>query len=123
MAVNAGAPRCCFGATPLVGELPRSNGQTTAWPSAPSRARGGEKGLTRQIGGWVVIGPSFGEALVVAAGDLEARCHLRNLEAGRDHDDIGGAFLAVGCDDPIMRKMVDRIGDQFYIGFCQGLEP
>jgi hypothetical protein len=32
-------PRCCFGATPLVGELPRSNGQTTAWPSAPSRAR------------------------------------------------------------------------------------
>jgi len=30
--------RCCFGATPLVGELPRSNGQTTAWPSAPSRA-------------------------------------------------------------------------------------
>jgi hypothetical protein len=32
------APRCCFGATPLVGELPRSNGQTTAWPSAPSRA-------------------------------------------------------------------------------------
>ena len=35
--VNAGA-RCCFGATPLVGELPRSNGQTAAWPSAPSRA-------------------------------------------------------------------------------------
>jgi hypothetical protein len=35
--VNAG-PRCCFGATHLVGELPRSNGQTTAWPSAPSRA-------------------------------------------------------------------------------------
>jgi LysR family transcriptional regulator, hca operon transcriptional activator len=31
--------RCCFGATPLVGELPRSNGQTTAWPAAPSRAR------------------------------------------------------------------------------------
>jgi high-affinity K+ transport system ATPase subunit B len=25
------------GATHLVGELPRSNGQTTAWPSAPSR--------------------------------------------------------------------------------------
>ena len=25
--------RCCFGATHLVGELPRSNGQTTAWPS------------------------------------------------------------------------------------------
>src|SRR6202790_4515636 len=35
---NAGAPRCCFGATPLVAELPRSNGQTTAWPSAPPRA-------------------------------------------------------------------------------------
>ena len=33
------SPRCCFGATHLVGELPRSNGQTTAWPSAPSRAR------------------------------------------------------------------------------------
>src|SRR5665811_1013763 len=32
------SPRCCFGATPLVGELPRSNGQTTAWPSAPPRA-------------------------------------------------------------------------------------
>jgi membrane fusion protein (multidrug efflux system) len=32
-------PRCCFGATPLVAKLPRSNGQTTAWPSAPSRAR------------------------------------------------------------------------------------
>jgi putative ABC transport system substrate-binding protein len=31
-------PQCCFGATPLVGERPRSNGQTTAWPSAPSRA-------------------------------------------------------------------------------------
>src|SRR6202051_4529548 len=30
--------RCCFGATHLVGERPRSNGQTTAWPSAPSRA-------------------------------------------------------------------------------------
>ena len=30
--------RCCFGATPLVGELPRSNGQTTAWPATPSRA-------------------------------------------------------------------------------------
>ena len=27
-----------FCATPLVGELPRSNGQTTAWPAAPSRA-------------------------------------------------------------------------------------
>src|SRR5258707_154328 len=27
------SPRCCFGATDLVGELPRSNGQTTAWPS------------------------------------------------------------------------------------------
>jgi hypothetical protein len=36
-------PRCCFGATPLVGELPRSNGQTTAWPSAPSRACKGDK--------------------------------------------------------------------------------
>src|ERR1019366_8757734 len=36
-------PRCCFGATPLVGELPRSNGQTTAWPSAPSRARKADK--------------------------------------------------------------------------------
>ncbi len=34
------SPRCCFGATPLVGELPRSNGQTTAWPSAPARAKG-----------------------------------------------------------------------------------
>src|ERR1700735_1053640 len=33
------SPRCCFGATPLVGELPRSNGQTTAWPAAPSRVR------------------------------------------------------------------------------------
>jgi transposase len=31
-------PRCCFGATPLVGELPRSNGQTTAWPSQGPRA-------------------------------------------------------------------------------------
>ena len=29
-------PRCCFGATHLGGERPRSNGQTTAWPSAPS---------------------------------------------------------------------------------------
>ena len=36
-------PRCCFGATPLVGELPRSNGQTPAWPSAPSRAYMGVK--------------------------------------------------------------------------------
>jgi hypothetical protein len=39
--------RCRFGATHLVGELPRSNGQTTAWPSAPSRVRarkGEEKG-------------------------------------------------------------------------------
>jgi hypothetical protein len=41
---QAGAFRCCFGATHLVGELPRSNGQTTAWPSAPSRAKGEEKG-------------------------------------------------------------------------------
>jgi hypothetical protein len=30
-------PRCCLGATPLVGERPRSNGQTTAWPSAPQK--------------------------------------------------------------------------------------
>jgi hypothetical protein len=29
--------------TPLVGELPRSNGQTTAWPAAPSRARKAER--------------------------------------------------------------------------------
>ena len=29
----ANDPRCCLGATHLVGELPRSNGQTTAWPS------------------------------------------------------------------------------------------
>jgi hypothetical protein len=37
--LNSAQPsRCCFGATHLVGELPRSNGQTTAWPSAPSRA-------------------------------------------------------------------------------------
>src|SRR6202040_2898426 len=36
--VNAGT-RCRFGATQLVGELPRSNGQTTAWPAAPSRVR------------------------------------------------------------------------------------
>jgi uncharacterized protein (DUF1810 family) len=42
--INAVEPRCCFGATPLVAELPRSNGQTTAWPSAPSRAKGEEKG-------------------------------------------------------------------------------
>jgi hypothetical protein len=34
-----GDPRCCFGTTPLVGELPRSNGQTTAWPAAPSRTQ------------------------------------------------------------------------------------
>ena len=40
----ANRPRCCFGATPLVAELPRSNGQTTAWPSAPSRAKGEERG-------------------------------------------------------------------------------
>jgi hypothetical protein len=39
--MGTAAPRCCFGATPLVGELPRSNGQTTAWPSAPSRTREG----------------------------------------------------------------------------------
>ena len=38
-------PRCCFGATHLVGELPRSNGQTTAWPSAPSRALRVRKGV------------------------------------------------------------------------------
>src|ERR1700676_5128422 len=36
---HAGDPRCRFGATHLVGELPRSNGQTPAWPSAPSRVR------------------------------------------------------------------------------------
>jgi len=34
----SGGTRCCFGATPLGGELPRSNGQTTAWPSALARA-------------------------------------------------------------------------------------
>jgi hypothetical protein len=28
-------PRCCFGATHLVGELPRSNGQTTFGTHAP----------------------------------------------------------------------------------------
>src|SRR5674536_300418 len=45
-------PRCCFGVTPLVAELPRSNGQTTAWPSAPSRAKGEERG---QSGGPEII--------------------------------------------------------------------
>ena len=48
MAVNAGDPRCCFGATPLVAELPRSNGQTTAWPglaiSALARVEGADGG-------------------------------------------------------------------------------
>ena len=34
-------PRCCFGATDRVGELPRSNGQTTAWRA---RARKGDRG-------------------------------------------------------------------------------
>src|SRR5258708_5878168 len=33
------SPSCCFGATPRGGERPRSNGQTTAWPAAPSRAQ------------------------------------------------------------------------------------
>src|ERR1700692_3543766 len=50
---HAGAPRCCFGATPLVGELPRSNGQTTAWPAAPSRPRKvdgrGKRGARKSI--------------------------------------------------------------------------
>src|SRR5260370_41380842 len=32
------SPSCCFGATPLGGERPRSNRQTTAWPAAPSRS-------------------------------------------------------------------------------------
>src|SRR5258707_13893887 len=43
------APRCCFCATHLVAELPRSNGQTTAWPSAPSRAQ------------WVIVEVNAGE--------------------------------------------------------------
>src|SRR6202030_202334 len=47
------SPRCCFGATPLVGELPRSNGQTTAWPAAPSRVReagvNGKRGARKSI--------------------------------------------------------------------------
>src|SRR3984957_16896143 len=42
----AGA-RGCFGATPLVGELPRSNGQTTAWPAAPSRTREADRRANR----------------------------------------------------------------------------
>src|SRR6202521_3935512 len=50
---HAGAPRCCFGATPLVGELPRSNRQTTAWPAAPSRPRKvdgrGKRGARKSI--------------------------------------------------------------------------
>src|ERR1700688_4366103 len=50
---HAGDPRCCFGATPLVGELPRSNGQTTAWPAAPSRPRKvdgrGKRGARKSI--------------------------------------------------------------------------
>src|SRR6202140_2234865 len=41
---NAGAPRCCFGATPLVAALPRSNGQASAWPSASSRAKADKRG-------------------------------------------------------------------------------
>src|ERR1700692_252516 len=41
------SPRCCFGATPLVGELPRSNGQTTAWPAAPSRTREADRRANR----------------------------------------------------------------------------
>src|ERR1700692_1480025 len=41
------SPRCCFGATPLVGELPRSNGQTTAWPAAPTRTREADRRANR----------------------------------------------------------------------------
>jgi hypothetical protein len=60
VASEPAAPRCCFGATPLVGELPRSNGQTTAWPSAPSRACKGEaKGLIEAVLARPISLPSY----------------------------------------------------------------
>jgi len=43
-----------------------------------------------EIGGGIVVGPLLPEVATVAPGDVEARRHLGNLEAGRDHDAIGG---------------------------------
>src|SRR6202521_2885882 len=93
---HAGAPRCCFGATPLVGELPRSNGQTTAWPAAPSRTREADGRANR--GGRKSInlnsdpgGPSRSSSIapaetILAAADSSAptRQGLRDKEPARN---------------------------------------
>ena len=76
-----------------------------------------------EIGGRIVAGPGLLQILAAAPGDVEPRRHLRDLEAGGDHDDIRRTKFAVRCDDALARKIIDPVGDQFDVRFCQGLEP
>src|SRR6202011_2324063 len=74
-------PRCCLGATPLVGERPRSNGQTTAWPSAPSRAWRVRKRVSRPLSQLVRSGR--GEADPVPESVAAAASNRKNLKRNR----------------------------------------
>ena len=75
------------------------------------------------MGRRIIICPGFLQILAVTPGDVEARRHFGDLEAGRDRDDIRRPQLAVGGDDPVARKMVDVVGDQFDVWFGKCPEP
>src|SRR2546421_774308 len=64
-----------------------------------------------EIGCRVVVGPRRPEILAVTPADVETCRHLRDLEAGGDHDDVGRPQLAVGSNDAVLYEMVDLVGD------------
>ena len=74
-------------------------------------------------GGRIVVGPFLPEIAAVAPGDVEARRHLGDLEAGRDHDDIGAPQFAVRRYDAFGGKMIDRVGDKLNVRLRQRPEP
>ena len=76
-----------------------------------------------EIGGRIVVGPALFEVLAIASADIEPRCHFGDLEACRDHDDIGRTQLAIGRNDAVSGKVVDLVGDQFDVRPGQCFEP
>jgi hypothetical protein len=63
-----------------------------------------------EISGRIVASPDLAEILAVAPRDIKTCRHLRDLEAGRDDDDIRGPQLAVGRYDAIPTGMINGIG-------------
>src|SRR5665213_1924780 len=76
-----------------------------------------------EIGRRIVAGPFVAQISAAAAGDVEPRRHLGDLEAGRDHDDIERPLPSVNRQDAVMREAVDPVADEFYVRPGQRLEP